>query len=621
MCGILGSVNVTTPLHRAIKSLHHRGPDSFGQERFDIKGKPVQLAHTRLAILDLSPAGHQPMVSRNQRWWISFNGEIYNHLALRQSLNNDFRGHSDTETLVELLAQCNDVEAVARQLNGMFAFAALDTQEGKLYLVRDPFGIKPLYYSKQQDKLLFASEARSLQELRDIENGAGNKISENALDTFLTLRYVPSPQTLWKDIQRLPPGHILSMDIARGTTTSQRYIQPQTQRFSGSLKDAIDGYENALKQAVEKQLLSDVPVGLLLSGGIDSALIAAISRDAGHKLPCFTVGFGHEHDECEISDAEQTARVLGLPHHPITVTPETLQQALPRILSAVEEPLGTTSILPMWYLVHRAREDVTVVLTGQGTDEPWGGYRRYQVEMVRQFMPVPALWKLVKGMVPALDSKPEVIERGLRTLAIGNTVKRFVEACSLFPAHERQQLTGRDSADNPAHHIMQDWHHWLADSHCKAAEEMMRLDTRMNLSDDLLLYGDKISMATSLEARVPMLDIELVAYIESLPLSYRLALSRSKIVHKRMAESYLPSSIVHRKKKGFQVPFGTWSRGIWKDWIAAILLDRNAAHFSALDYATVQKLWNQHQANKPDRSRQIFALLMLAVWWQQQAMG
>lgn len=618
MCGIIGSVYVTEPLDSAISSLHHRGPDSFGLQRFEVRGKTVQLVHTRLAILDLSPAGHQPMPSQNKRWWVSFNGEIYNHLALRKALECDFRGHSDTETLVELLAQSNNVEKVASQLNGMFAFAALDIEKGKLYLVRDPFGIKPLYYAsnsaQQGHHFTFASEARSLKILDKFETG----VNEAALDTFLTLRYVPSPLTLWKGIKRLPPGHILTMDVDSGDIESHKYIRPQKTHFSGSIDEATAIYETTLKRAVEKQLLSDVPVGLLLSGGIDSALIAAISKDLGHKLPCYTVGFGNENDECEIDDAEETANILGLPHHPITVTPNSLQQALSAILSSVEEPLGTTSILPMWYLVQRAREDVTVVLTGQGTDEPWGGYLRYQVEMVRSLMPFAPLWKVAKGMVPSLETKPELLERGLRTLSIENEVDRFIEACSLFHANERFQLTGRDSKKNPSHHIMHDWHQWLASSHCKPAEEMMRLDTRMNLSDDLLLYGDKISMATSLEARVPMLDIELVGFVESLPLCYRVAFSRSKIVHKRMAENYLPSSIVHRKKKGFQVPFGNWSRGIWREWIESILLDRNAAHFSYLKYAAVEKLWNQHQAKKPDRSRQMFALLMLAVWWQQQ---
>ena len=618
MCGVIGSVNSTQSLDEAISSLSHRGPDSFGKECFEVQGKTVQLAHARLAILDLSPAGHQPMQSNNQRWSISYNGEIYNHLELRKELNCEFKGHSDTETLVELIAQTNDVEGVANKLNGFFAFAALDKQEGKLYLVRDPFGIKPLYYAKSRDNnndsFLFASEVRAIKALGKTDN----HLNEDALDTFLTLRYVPSPQTLWNGVKRLSPGHILCMDIGSGDYESHKYITPQKKRFQGSMDEAIIAYETELKNAVSKQLLSDVPIGLLLSGGIDSALIAAIARDAGHKLPCFTVGFGHEHEECEISDAEETAQVLGLPHHHVTVTPDMLQQAFPAILASVEEPLGTTSILPMWYLVQRAREDVTVVLTGQGTDEPWGGYRRYQVEMVRKKLPFTPLWKIFKSAVPSLETRSETLERGLRTLSMNDTVDRFVEACALFPAQDRLLLTGRNSQKNQAHEMMGQWHEWLSDAHCEPAEEMMRMDTRMNLADDLLLYGDKISMASALEARVPMLDINLVGFVESLPLSYRLALSQSKIVHKKMAERYLPAKIVHRKKKGFQVPFGDWSRGIWRDWVEATLLDRNASHFSHLEYSAVEKLWKQHLAQKPDRSRQIFALLMFAIWKSQQ---
>ncbi len=619
MCGVIGSVNSNQNLDEAISSLRHRGPDSFGKESFEVQGKTVQLAHARLAILDLSPAGHQPMQSKNQRWWISYNGEIYNHLELRKELDCEFIGHSDTETLIELIAQTNDVEKVAQKLNGFFAFAALDRQEGKLYLVRDPFGIKPLYYAKchdnSTDSFLFASEVRALKALGQVDGD----LNEDALDTFLTLRYVPSPLTLWNGVKRLAPGHILSMNIASGHYESHKYITPQKDRFQGSMDEAITAYEAVLKQAVGKQLLSDVPIGLLLSGGIDSALVAAIARDAGHKLPCFTVGFGREHDECEISDAEETARVLGLPHHHVTVTPDMLQQAFPAILASVEEPLGTTSILPMWYLVQRAREDVTVVLTGQGTDEPWGGYRRYQVEMVRKMLPFAPIWKLLKGAVPSLDTRSETLERGLRTLSVNGTIDRFVEACALFPAQDRLQLTGRNRQKNQAHKLMGQWHQWLSSAGCEPAEEMMRMDTRMNLADDLLLYGDKISMASALEARVPMLDIDLVGFVESLPLSYRVALSRSKIVHKKMAESYLPTEIVHRKKKGFQVPFGAWSRGIWRDWVEAILLDRNAPHFSHMEYSAVEKLWRQHLAQKPDRSRQMFALLMFAIWRSQHS--
>jgi asparagine synthase (glutamine-hydrolysing) len=618
MCGIIGLVSPFSVSNSSrdlsVASLTHRGPDGQGEQNVSVANKQVWLAHTRLAILDLSPAGHQPMQSHNGRWLLTFNGEIYNHLELRKSLREAFRGHSDTETLVELIAD-QGIDSVLPQLNGMFAFAALDTQEKKLYLVRDPFGIKPLYFTQVNGAFAFASEVRALLKMGLIDAAP----DANALQGFLTLRYVPSPDTLWQGVNRLKPGHILCLDIVSMEVSVSHYVVPVTKHFSGSLDDAASAYQLHLKAAIERQLLSDVPVGVLLSGGIDSALVAAMAKDAGRDIPCFTVGFGDGHTECEIADAEETARVLNLPISSVTVTPEDLLGALPDIVRSVEEPLGTTSIMPMWYLVQHAKQDVTVVLTGQGTDEPWGGYRRYQVEMVRRLMPVGSFWRWMKGIGSVAGNRlPDVLERGLRTLPEQDLATRTIEACTLFSAKERTQLTG-SSSDGGTLGVMSDWISWLKPSGCKPAECMMRVDARMNLADDLLLYGDKISMATSLEARVPMLDIELMKFVESLPLDYRVALRRSKIAHKLMAERYLPASIVHRKKRGFQVPFGDWSRGPWRAYIEDALLSPDAPHWEYLDRKGVSAMWNEHVSNRRDRSRQIFALLMLALWWREVA--
>ncbi len=610
MCGIVGAVNL--PLNDdTLRLLHHRGPDSCGAEHLIIKGYSVSLGHTRLSILDLSPAGHQPMQSRDGRWWVTFNGEIYNHVSLRDLLAGPFRGHSDTETLVEMIAQ-KGLDKTLPLLNGMFAFAALDTQHGKLYVARDPFGIKPVYFAKAQNKFAFASEVRALRNM-----GVGSGVDHQALRQFLALRYTPSPATLWDGIQRLPPGYLLTLDIASAGATLSRYIQPTSNHFSGSIDEAVEAYREILSSAVKRQLLSDVPVGVLLSGGVDSALVASMAKEAGRDLPCFTVGFGADHSECEIDDAAETARILDLPFNHIVVSPDQLREALPAIVRSVEEPLGTTSIMPMWYLVRRAREDVTVVLTGQGSDEPWGGYFRYQLELLRDYLPWPAWWSAGQQLASLWTTKPESISRGLRSLSACNPVDQILEACALFSPEERRLLLG-DTDYGGASVSVGSWLEWLNGAPgLHSAERMMRLDSRMNLADDLLLYGDKISMAMSLEARVPMLDIELVRFIESLPIEYRIRLRQGKVVHKKMAERYLPPTIVHRRKKGFQVPFGTWSRGEWRYWVEELLLD---GLDGLLRRDGVQRLWKEHLASRPDRSRQIFALLMLVLWRRESAL-
>jgi len=609
MCGVAGLLShggASWDRDAVLARIAHRGPDAQGAEHIRCKGADVLLGHARLSILDLSEAGAQPMISRDGRWWIIFNGEVYNHMALRQGVDVRFRGHSDTESIVESLSH-RGIDATLPMLNGMYAFAALDRRAGKLHLARDPFGIKPLYLHDSGDRLCFASEIGALRAM-----GVEARLDQDALQTFLTLRYTPSPQTLLRGVQRLAPGHLLTYDIVKKTRSLSCFSEPQSARFEGSREDAIQAYEGALRAAVERQLLSDVPVGLLLSGGIDSALIAAMSKEVGTTLTGFTVGFGNDHDECEISDAAHTAQVLGIPHRSVTVTPESMWDALPEIVSSVEEPLGTTSILPMWALVKRAREEVTVVLTGQGSDEPWGGYRRYQQELIRDLAPG-AVWRGL-GKLPRPGRLPEALRRGLRSIPTRDTAERFVQTYTLFDAAERERLTGSGS-DGIALERVRHWLAWQAGGSLPNAEQQLRIDARLNLSDDLLIYGDKISMAVALEARVPMLDIELMRLIESFPIELKVGLRRTKIVHKAMAERYLPSSIVHRKKKGFQVPFGDWCRGIWRDRVGETLLSPGAPHLDHLDVAGVRQIWDAHQ--RGDRSREVFSLLVFAIWCQR----
>ncbi|WP_027721102.1 asparagine synthase (glutamine-hydrolyzing) [Maridesulfovibrio zosterae] len=605
MCGIIGLIGKSSVRETsALDLLSHRGPDGHGLETVSVDGKVIELGHTRLSILDLSPAGAQPMYSRDGRWLLTFNGEIYNHLDLRKKLSGDFRGSSDTETLVESLA-CFGVQKTLDQLDGMFAFAALDKVEGKLYLVRDPYGVKPVYYH-EQGGLAFSSEIKALAAV------SGLKIEPDmqGLQTFLTLRFVPSPNTIYKNIMRLQPGHVLIHDVSSCKTDISCYLRQQQELFQGTLSDACDAYRETLERSVKSQLLSDVPVGVLLSGGIDSALVAAMAVQHKPGIKGFTVGFENNVSECEIDDAAETARVLGLDHKYIRVGANNLMNCMKSVARSVEEPLGTTSMLAMWHLSALARRDVTVVLTGQGSDEPWGGYLLYQSELLRNKIPFAGqLGKLAKlaHYIPKLSDS---IYRGANMLGIADEAGRFCEARALFTASERMNLVGKSDSGLAVSGI-QYWLDFMKGLNISSAERMMRVDTRMNLPDDLLLYGDKITMAVSLEARVPMLDLQLMKFVNSLPLHYRVKLGHRKIVHKEMALRYLPSSIVNRPKKGFQIPFGSLARTDWKDYLHSVLLDRNAKYLSVLNRQGVEQIWQLHQSGNRDCSRQLFALTML----------
>ncbi len=615
MCGVIGVVSrhpLTHDIDAALSALRHRGPDGSGSDQLRVGGGYAWLGHTRLSILDRSPAGHQPMRSHDGRWWLSFNGEIYNHLELRKELCVAWRGHSDTETLVECLAAWG-VERTLPRLNGMFAFGALDELDEQLYLVRDPFGVKPLYYwDARRDTLAFSSELRALFAL----SGEASTLDHQSLQTFLTLRFVPSPHTLHQGIKRVPPGHVLVHRPRSGRYTLTCYTRYPSERFRGTLEDAVEGYYELLSRAVQRQLLSDVPLGIFLSGGVDSALIAALATKHGGKLPSYTVGYGADVAECELDDAAETAAMLGLEHHAITVTESDLWDAAESCVSAIEEPLGTPSVLPMWHLAKRARRDVTVVLTGQGADEPWGGYRRYQAEIWRNYLPFPTLIRPVGALLRHLPNVPEYLERGAVSIPISDRAERFQRAYALFSPLMRRELTKSDDSGFAGDSIRY-WLDWVETAGLSSVESMMAIDTRMGLADDLLLYGDKITMAHSLEARVPMLDVELVSYVESLPIEYRLSLHHTKIVHKLAATKHLAPAIVRRRKRAFSIPFDRLAKTVWKDRIADILFDPLAPHWDTLQRSGVTRLWREYMGGRRSRGRQMFALMAFCLWYRQ----
>jgi asparagine synthase (glutamine-hydrolysing) len=604
MCGILGSVNLQfTQSH--LDLLKHRGPDDFGLKSFSVNNNTIVLGHRRLSIIDTSLAGHQPMISACGNYAIIFNGEIYNHAELREKLPSDiqYKGYSDTESILYYLIKFG-IQSVCN-FNGIFSFAFLDIKANNLFLVRDPFGVKPLYFSLGKgNQLIFSSEIKTINSLT-----RKRSLNGEALATLLRLRYNPSPETLYEGIFKLRPGHLLEVKIGTDLEYKNSSFLVQKHQIAEKVNGSIvSKYGTELESAVQRQLLSDVEVGILLSGGIDSALVAALAqKHYSNKLKAFTIGFEGTHVEDEIGDAEATARALGLEHYYKRISFMDFLGMIKKCSTIVEEPLATTSIIPMYFLSELASSKVKVVLTGQGADEPLGGYTRYKLELLRSKIPE-IFQQLIFPICKRIKSKNEQISRGIKAININNDVKRFLATYEIFTDKEIYGLLSKKEILST-----QRITYYYDLLNCKtmehSVERMMALDMHLNLADDLLNYTDKITMYHGLECRVPMLDLKLINFIKSLPVSYKLNLKQGKIIHKKYAEQLLPYEIIHRRKKGFQSPTHLWFKQE-SNTIKEILLTDRSTFSSIFNQGYVKTIINQHK-NGRNREKQIFLLLSI----------
>lgn len=603
MCGILGSVNIDFSAE-TLDLIKQRGPDDWGIEKFSLCDSRITLGHRRLSIVDLSPTGHQPMATDCGRYHIIFNGEIYNHQDIRSSLNHKrFRGHSDTETILYALAE-NGISAV-NDFNGIFGFALLDTVLNKLYIARDPFGVKPVYYFHDHGKLMFCSEIKPLLKFHQA------KLNMDSLGTLLKLRYVPSPFTLFEGICKISPGHYLEYDIERGIIENHSYIK-QLPRCRTNISHAkcLQQYGECFDRAIERQLMSDVDIGILLSGGVDSALVAQrASAISGKKLSAFTVGFSGKNEEDEISDAAQTAKLLNMDHHVVRISDQDFFNQIEQIIQIVEEPLATTSVLPMMALSGLAASEVKVVLTGQGADEPLGGYGRYQSELLQ------SQWWFKAGspvlqLLSLLPIKNQTIRRGLNSMLIKDDISRFLKTYEVFSDNQISSMIGCNS-QTPELAIKYIFDLLGCGNVPNTVAQMMAIDARMNLADDLLLYTDKITMHHSLECRVPLLDHQLITFIESLPVHERLRFRAGKLIHKKFAENVLPKEIIYRKKKGFMSPTKKWFRKT--SLLREILFSDDSVFSEIFNKREIDDILIAHK-NGINCERHIFLLLAIKFW-------
>ncbi|MBP5857560.1 asparagine synthase (glutamine-hydrolyzing) [Marivibrio halodurans] len=634
MCGLAGFLDLTRSTAREAmaarveamsRALTHRGPDDSG--RFIAEDAGLALGFRRLAIIDLSEAGHQPMTSADGRWTVSYNGEIYNYKALRADLESTgvrFRGHSDTEVMLEHVARHGPL-ATVEKLVGMFAIALWDSRERQLWLFRDRLGIKPLYHGRQGDLILWGSELKALAAHPDWRP----EVDRKAVGRYLQFNRVPAPRTIYRGVEKLGAGHWLRIDAGDGTRTGGRYWR---------LEDAIDGPRDLhdpqeaverlharLREAVSCRMVADVPLGALLSGGIDSSTVVALMAEAsGRPIKTFTIGFDNQGFD-EAAHAKQVAAHLRTDHTELYLAPRIARDLIPDLPDWYDEPFADSSALPTYLVSKLAREQVTVALSGDGGDEAFLGYNRH----------------LALARLARLDHLPagfrRLTARAIEALGTGG-VERLA---SLLPKSKRPRqaadkalkLARALAQPDTDHRYLDLISHWRAEDGLVPEGEPGELppttlprgldpaaraaayDTLGYLPDDILTKVDRASMAVGLEARVPLLDHRVVELAWRMPTSVRMKGGIGKWPLRRILYRYVPQHLVERPKAGFAIPLGEWLRDPLREWAEELLSERRLKQRGLVDPAPVRAAWADHlKGTGQGRAEALWNILMLESW-------
>jgi asparagine synthase (glutamine-hydrolysing) len=610
MCGICGVAGGDPAdgrdlVHRMCAAMVHRGPDDEGIVQQD----GVAFGMRRLSIIDVE-GGHQPMHNEDSTVWVVQNGEIYNHLELRKLLvaaGHTFSTRSDTEVLVHGYEEWG--EEMVERLNGMFAFAIHDRRRNSIFLTRDRVGIKPLHYAIDGDRLVFASELKAL--LRDPALRKG--IDPVALDDYLAYEFVPSPGSIVRGIKKLEPGTTLTWSLADTTHRLRRYWSPQLNLDGASargIEDECERLRSVLREAVRKELISDVPLGVFLSGGIDSSAVAAMMTQLGGEVKSFSVAFADRSFD-ESAHARQVAKHLGTEHHELTLEPGMLLDLIPRLPDLLDEPLGDASIIPTYLLSEFTRRHVKVALGGDGGDELFAGYPTLQAHrLAGYYMKAPRL--LREGLVePAVRRLP--VSRG--NLSLDFRAKRFVRGAA-YPTAERHQrwMGSFDREERTALLAGKVRSQDRESADGDPINQVLRLDMRLYLENDILVKLDRASMAASLEGRVPLLNNDFVEFATHLPLNMKLRGLRSKFLLKRALRGVLPAGILNRPKKGFGIPVAHWFRGPLKEQMLSVLSPERVAREGFFDRGEVKRLIDDHLGGKRDNRKQLWTLFAFEMW-------
>lgn len=654
MCGIAGYWDPervgdggTSILKAMTETIRHRGPDDQGHWVRPERG--VGLGHRRLSIVDLSPLGYQPMLSRSGRSVIVFNGEIYNHRVLRAELEAAgavLRGHSDTEVLVEAIERFGLQAAVDRCV-GMFAFALFDHFENSLHLVRDRLGEKPLYVGTVGKGIVFASEIRAIATYP----GWDGAIDRDALSLYLRHNYVPAPRSIFRQAKKIQPGTIATYRPDRSGKVKLLSVVPYWSAgnavtsgaeapYVGSEASAVDVLDGLVRQSIRDQMIADVPVGAFLSGGIDSSLVVAIMQaESSQAVRTFTIGF-HEQEFDEAPYAAAVASHLGTNHTELYITSDDALSVVPTLANVFDEPFADSSQIPTILVSRLARQDVTVSLSGDGGDELFGGYTRYKLAM--------SLWNRMRRIPKPLR---RMVGSGMRSLSPRAWDLLLRGGDWAVPQQHRGKINGHRlhragtaiGAPSFAELYRQMISHWdqpkalviggdepetpyteVGESRVRTRDNyalMMYRDSVAYLPDDLLVKVDRAAMSVSLESRAPLLDHRIFEFAWTLPTSYKVDAGQGKRILRSVLAKYVPPSLFERPKMGFAAPIGAWLRGPLKDWGAALLAPKQLRDQGFFDPGPVARAWEEHQRGVRDWQYHLWDVLMFQSWYEGGASG
>ena len=650
MCGFAGFVGSASEqelrleVGRMADQLVHRGPDDSGVWVDAEAG--IALGFRRLAIVDLTPAGHQPMASSNGRYVIVFNGEVYNFGELRkelESLGRSFRGHSDTEVMLEAVSEWG-LEAAVKKFVGMFAFALWDRRERMLHLVRDRLGIKPLYCGSAGRTFLFASELKAFRVHPDFSP----EINRGALASYLRYGYIPQPDSIYRGIWKLPPGHLLSLragantsfDVSRAVSywsAQEVYENGAANPFKGSEGEAIEELDRLLRDSVRLRMIADVPLGAFLSGGIDSSTVVALMQaQSSRPVKTFTIGF-HAPEFNEAAHAKIVAAHLGTEHTELYATPREALDVIPKLPTLYDEPFADSSQIPTYLVSGMTRRHVTVSLSGDGGDELFGGYQRYSNapqfwETAKRFpyFTRKALARFIRLWKPTtydrmIGGLGLLLPRLARPSSVGERIYRLAEAMAVKNPEElyRHLVSYWDSPTEVVLNAKEAPALLTQSSKCARVgditERMMFLDLATYLPDDILAKLDRASMGVSLEARVPILDHRVVEFAACVPISMKICSGQGKWLLRQVLYRYVPRELVEKPKMGFSVPIEEWLRGPLRDWAEGLLDPDRLRREGFLRPEPIRELWAEHLSGQRNWQGHLWNVLMFQAWREKWA--